>query len=102
MTLTTALKALVVPICLTMFAGCTDLKPIQSQIDDLKSQVGKAQGDASKALSDAAAANHAAASAASAAAGSFPCSSRLARCARIGAPFGFSATARRAIVMASS
>jgi hypothetical protein len=69
MTLTTALKALVVPICLTMFAGCTDLKPIQSQIDDLKSQVGKAQGDASKALSDAAAANHAAASAASAAAG---------------------------------
>jgi Alanine-zipper, major outer membrane lipoprotein len=69
MTLTTALKALVVPMCLTMFAGCTDLKPIQSQIDDLKSQVGKAQSDASKALSDGAAADHAAASAASAAAG---------------------------------
>src|SRR6202044_4241474 len=69
MTPTTALKAFVLPICLTLFAGCTDLKPIQAQIDDLKSQVSKAQSDATKALSDAAAANQAAAAAGLTAAG---------------------------------
>ena len=68
MTLTTAFKASVAIACVT-FAGCTDLKPVQSQIDDLKSQVSKLQGDTAKALSDAAAANAAATKAQSAAAG---------------------------------
>ena len=34
----TTLKASVAAVCVVAFAGCTDLKPIQSQIDDLKSQ----------------------------------------------------------------
>jgi hypothetical protein len=68
MTFTTALKACVAAACVIAFAGCTDLKPIQSQIDDLKSQVSKLQTDTAKALSDAAAANAAAANAQSAAA----------------------------------
>jgi multidrug resistance efflux pump len=41
---------------LIVFAGCTDLKPIQAQIDDLKSQVSKLQADTAKASSQAAAA----------------------------------------------
>jgi len=69
MTLTTTLKASVAAACILAFAGCTDLKPVQAQIDDLKSQVSKLQGDTSKASSDAAAANSAAASASSAASG---------------------------------
>jgi murein lipoprotein len=50
-------------------AGCTDLKPIQAQIDDLKAQLAKAQGDASGAKSSADAANSAAQSAGQAASG---------------------------------
>jgi outer membrane murein-binding lipoprotein Lpp len=69
MTFTPSLKASVVAACVIAFAGCTDLKPIQAQIDDLKSQVSKLQSDTAKALSDAAAAHSAAASAASAASG---------------------------------
>jgi len=49
--------------------GCTDLKPIQAQIDDLKSQVSKLQGDTARTASQAAAAQAAANSAQSAAAG---------------------------------
>jgi murein lipoprotein len=50
-------------------AGCTDLKPIQAQIDDLKAQVAKVQGDAASAKSAADSANSAAASAGQAASG---------------------------------
>jgi Alanine-zipper, major outer membrane lipoprotein len=69
MTLTTTLKATVAAACVLAFAGCTDLKPIQAQIDDLKSLVTKNQSDTAKAASDAAAAQSAAASASSAASG---------------------------------
>ena len=69
MTLTTTLKATVAAACVVAFAGCTDLKPTQAQIDDLKSQVSKLQSDTAKASSDAAAANSAAAAAQSAASG---------------------------------
>ncbi len=69
MKLTTVVKVSAAAACFFAFAGCTDLKPIQSQIDDLKSQVSKLQGDTAKASSDAAAANTAASSAASAASG---------------------------------
>ena len=69
MTLTTTLKASLAVACVVAFAGCTDLKPIQAQIDDLKSQVSKLQSDTAKALNDAAAANAAAANAQSAASG---------------------------------
>ena len=67
MKLATVVKVSAAAACLLAFTGCTDLKPIQSQIDDLKSQVSKLQGDTAKASSDAAAANSAASSAASAA-----------------------------------
>ncbi|MBS0377616.1 MAG: hypothetical protein JSS29_03955 [Proteobacteria bacterium] len=50
-------------------AGCTDLKPIQAQIDDLKTQLSKVQGDAAAAKSAADSANSAAASAGQAASG---------------------------------
>ena len=53
MTFSTTLKASVAAACLIAFAGCTDLKPIQAQIDDLKSQVAKLQSDTAKAQSDA-------------------------------------------------
>ncbi len=67
MTLNTTLKATAAAACVLAFAGCTDLKPIQAQVDDLKSQVSKLQSDTAKASSDAAAASSAAASASSAA-----------------------------------
>jgi len=67
MKFSTTLKATAAAACVIAFAGCTDLKPIQAQIDDLKSQVTKLQSDTAKASSDAAAANSAAASASSAA-----------------------------------
>ena len=40
---------------LAVMAGCTDLKPLQAQVDDLKSQVGKLSSDgaANKAAADA-------------------------------------------------
>ena len=69
MTFSTTLKASVAAACLIAFAGCTDLKPIQAQIDDLKSQVAKLQSDTAKAESDAQAAKSAASSASSAASG---------------------------------
>jgi murein lipoprotein len=58
--------ALVVVIGL---AGCTDLKPIQAQIDDLKSQVAKNAADVSAVKSTADQANSAAQSAGQAASG---------------------------------
>jgi murein lipoprotein len=67
MTFTTSLRASIAAACVITFTGCTDLKPIQAQIDGLKSQVSKLQGDTAKAASDATAANSAAASAQSAA-----------------------------------
>jgi murein lipoprotein len=50
-------------------AGCTDLKPIQAQIDQLKSDLAKTQGDTSAAKSEADQANAAAQSASQAASG---------------------------------
>jgi uncharacterized protein DUF3359 len=50
-------------------AGCTDLKPIQAQIDDLKSQTAKNASDVAAAKSAADAASSAAASAGQAASG---------------------------------
>ena len=69
MKFSTTLKASLAAACVIAFAGCTDLKPIQSQIDDLKSQVNKLQGDVAKNASAAAAAMSAAQSAQSAASG---------------------------------
>jgi outer membrane murein-binding lipoprotein Lpp len=69
MKLATTLKVTAAAACLVAFAGCTDLKPIQAQIDDLKSQVSKLQSDTAKASSAAAAAQSAAASAQSTASG---------------------------------
>src|SRR5450756_758475 len=69
MTLSTTLKASFAAACVIAFAGCTDLKPIQAQVDDLKSQVNKLQGDDAKSASGAAAAMSAAQSAQSAASG---------------------------------
>jgi len=37
MKFSTTLKATAAAACIIAFAGCTDLKPIQAQIDDLKS-----------------------------------------------------------------
>lgn len=49
-------------------AGCTNLKPIQAQIDDLKSQVGRLSSDLAAHKADRTDANAAAAAAQSAAA----------------------------------
>lgn len=48
-------------------AGCTDLKPIQAQIDDLKSQVGRLTSDLAAHKADRTDANSAAAAASAAA-----------------------------------
>ena len=50
-------------------AGCTDLKPLQAQVDDLKAQLAKTQSDISGAKSAADAASSAASSASQAASG---------------------------------
>ena len=50
-------------------AGCTDLKPLQSQVDDLKSQVAKLQSDVAGAKSSADAASAKADAASTAASG---------------------------------
>jgi murein lipoprotein len=50
-------------------AGCTDLKPLQAQVDDLKAQVAKVSADTSSAKSAADQANAAASSASQSAAG---------------------------------
>jgi hypothetical protein len=68
MTLATTVRASIATVCVITFAGCTDLKPVQAQIEDLRSQVGKLQSETAKALSAAAAAKSQAAAAAAAAA----------------------------------
>jgi hypothetical protein len=60
-------KASTAVLCLGLMSACTDLKPLQAQVDDLKSQVAKLQGDASAAR-DASSSASSAASAAQAAA----------------------------------
>jgi outer membrane murein-binding lipoprotein Lpp len=52
---------------LLMAAGCTDLKPLETRVDDLEAQITKLQADIAKSLSNAAAANRATAASASAA-----------------------------------
>jgi murein lipoprotein len=52
---------------LVMIAGCTDLKPMEAQIEDLQNQVNKLQADVAKSANNAAAANKATAASASAA-----------------------------------
>ena len=49
--------------------GCTDLKPLQAQVDDLKAQVGKLSSDLSAAKGAADQANSAASTASQAASG---------------------------------
>ena len=44
---------------LLLAAGCTDLKPLEAQIEDLQQQVNKLQTDLAKSASNAAAANKA-------------------------------------------
>jgi hypothetical protein len=62
-------KAAAAVIAVVGLAACTDLKPIQAQIDDLKAQLAKTQGDISAAKSGADQANAAAQSASQAASG---------------------------------
>ncbi len=64
-----AVKAGAVVAVIIGLAGCTDLKPIQAQIDDLKSQTAKNAADLSAVKSTADQANSAAASAGQAASG---------------------------------
>ena len=61
------LKASTAVLCLGMMAACTDLKPIQAQIDELKSQVAKVGADATSAKDAATSASSAASVAQSAA-----------------------------------
>jgi outer membrane murein-binding lipoprotein Lpp len=49
-------------------AGCTDLKPMQAQVDDLKSQIGKLSSDVAAHRADRTDANSAASAASAAAA----------------------------------
>jgi outer membrane murein-binding lipoprotein Lpp len=65
---TMIVKAAAVAVVVAL-AGCTDLKPIQAQIDDLKSQVSKLQSEVQGANSAAAQASSQAQSASTAAAG---------------------------------
>ena len=69
MTLTTTLKASLAVACVVAFAGCTDLKPMQGQVDELKSEIAKNTSDDQKAAAAAASAQSAAAAAQSAASG---------------------------------
>jgi murein lipoprotein len=39
------LKVGALALCFAFAAGCTDLKPLQAQVDDLKSQVAKLSSD---------------------------------------------------------
>ena len=52
-----SIAALVAALSVLTLAGCTDIKPLQADVDTLKSQIGKLQTDvnAAKASSDAAA-----------------------------------------------
>jgi murein lipoprotein len=62
-------KAAAAAIAVIGLAACTDLKPLQAQVDDLKAQLAKTQGDISTAKSSADSANAAAQSASQAASG---------------------------------
>ena len=62
------LKALIFAF-LAMVAGCTDLQPLETRIEELQSQVNKLQVDLVKSANNAAAANTATAASASAASG---------------------------------
>jgi hypothetical protein len=68
MTLATTVRASIATACVIAFAGCTDLKAIQAEVDDLKSQVSKLQSDTARASTNAAAAKSQASTAAAAAA----------------------------------
>jgi hypothetical protein len=63
------LKASAAALCLGALVGCTDLKPIQAQIDELKSQVQRVQQDAAAAKESAGSAASAASAAQQAANG---------------------------------
>lgn len=63
------LKVGVVAAALVLAAGCTDIKPLQADIDALKAQVSKLQGDLDSAKMAADGANRSAASAGEAAKG---------------------------------
>src|SRR5271156_5041121 len=52
MTCSTIIKSSAAAVCIIAFAGCTDLKPLQAQIDDLKSQVSKLDADVAKVSSE--------------------------------------------------
>ncbi len=65
---TMIMKAAAVAVVIAL-AGCTDLKPLQAQVDDLKSQVSKLQSDVQGANSAAAQASSQAQAANTAAAG---------------------------------
>lgn len=54
-------------LTLVVAAGCTDLKPMEAQIEDLQSQVNKLQTELAKSTNTAAAANKATAASAAAA-----------------------------------
>ena len=55
-------------VAVAALAGCTDLKPLQAQVDDLKSQVGRLTSDLAAHKADKTDANAAAAAASAAAA----------------------------------
>ncbi len=65
--MTKFLKVGAVALCFAMAAGCTDLKPLQAQMDDLKSQIGKVSADQASMKSSIASAQSAATAAAAAA-----------------------------------
>lgn len=58
-------KAAILTLVLT--AGCTDLKPMEAQIEDLQTQINKLQTELAKSTNTAAAANKATAASAAAA-----------------------------------
>ena len=62
-------KVAAAAIAVVGLAACTDLKPLQAQVDDLKAQLAKTQGDISAAKSGSDQANAAAQSASQAASG---------------------------------
>ncbi len=63
------LKATTAVLCLGLMSACTDLKPLQAQVDDLKAQVAKVTSDAAAARDAASSASSAASAAQSAANG---------------------------------
>jgi ribosome-associated translation inhibitor RaiA len=63
------MKAKAVILALGLAAGCTDLKPLESRLEDLQDQINKLHAEIAKSTSTAAAANKATAASASAASG---------------------------------